>query len=312
MSAGKERTKRFRELVERPEIAVGVGGALPIHARMVEKAGFDFFQIGGTMLTGWTTTWADVGVLTMTEFVENAGRISRSTSLPVFCDADTGGGSAVNVWRTVQEFINAGVAGIHLEDQADPKLTGDRLGKRLLDLDEAMGKLQAAMDARDELDRNFVICGRTDARTAMGGSIEEALRRGKAFASLGVDMVLYAELMSWEECVYAIKETPAPTCCIIDPKGGVLPSIEEQQRAKHAIAIYPRVITNAANRAGWHALMDFRERGQASLDESDAAARTDKWRFDMESLLNFSYARVRRMEEKYYPARMQRDYGDEK
>src|SRR5688572_28398705 len=84
MVSSKDKTKRFRELVQRPQTAVGVGWALPIHALMVEKAGFDFFQIGGTMLTGWTTTWADVGVLTMTEFVENAGRMARATNLPVF------------------------------------------------------------------------------------------------------------------------------------------------------------------------------------------------------------------------------------
>jgi 2-methylisocitrate lyase-like PEP mutase family enzyme len=310
MTLATKKTTRFRELVERPQIAVAVGGVLPIHAIMVERAGYDFFFMGGTMLNAWMSGWADVGVATMTEIIDQAARIAKVTELPLFCDADTGGGSAVSVWRTTQEFIHAGVAGIHLEDQADPKLSGDRAGKRLLPLDEALGKFRAAIDAKEELDPDFIVCARTDARTATGGSLEEAIRRGRAFADAGVDLVFYAELLSWEECVYALKETPIPAFCIIDPVGGPLPSLQEQQKAGHALAIYPRVITNAQNQAGWEALMDFKERGQVAIDDFDAGAKSRKWRFELEKFLKVNFKRVREMEGAYYPPQLQRDYGE--
>jgi 2-methylisocitrate lyase-like PEP mutase family enzyme len=304
-------TTRFRELIENPRVAVGVGGCLPIHARMVEQAGFDFFQVGGTMVSAWMVGWADVGVLTLTEMTHQLGLIASVTDLPVFGDADTGYGSAVNVWRTTQEFIRCGVAGMQLEDQVEPKMTGDRSGKRVLPMDEALGKFRAAMDAKRELDNDFVVVARTDARNIIGGTLEDTVRRGCAFHSdAGVDAVFYEGLMSWDECRYAISETPVPTVCILDPSAGQLPDLDEQTRAGHALAIYPRIITNAANDAGWDQLMEFKERGVQATVDYMSNRRNQKWQFDFESLVKFGYERVREMEEAYLPQHLWRDYGD--
>src|SRR5262249_17497294 len=107
-------------------------------------------------------------------------------NLPVIADVDTGYGNAINVVRTVQDFEAAGVAAIHFEDQVSPKRCGHAAGKEVVSLDEAVGKLRAALDARR--DRDFVIIGRTDAVAAAGGGLGEAVRRGQAFARGGCDI----------------------------------------------------------------------------------------------------------------------------
>jgi len=119
--------------------------------------------------------------------VTNAGHIARSVKIPLIADADTGYGNAINVIRTVQNFEAAGLAAIHIEDQVSPKRCGHVAGKTIISLEEAVGKLKAALDARK--DKDFVIIARTDAIAATGGGLDEAVRRGKEFARIGCDMV---------------------------------------------------------------------------------------------------------------------------
>src|SRR2546422_8902015 len=133
--------------------------------------------------------WPDMGVLTQTDAGGSASTVAGATSLPVIADADDGYGNALSTIRTVQEFAKTGVAGIHLEDQRFPKRCGHIAGKTIVSLEEALGKYRAAIDTRDRLDRDFVIIARTDAYGAVGGSLEEAIRRGRAYADAGVGLV---------------------------------------------------------------------------------------------------------------------------
>jgi isocitrate lyase len=133
--------------------------------------------------------WPDMGLLTQTEVARIASMVAGATRLPVIADADDGYGNALSTIRTVQEFARTGVAGIHLEDQRFPKRCGHIAGKTVVSLEEALGKYRAAIDTRDRLDRDFVIIARTDAYGAVGGSLEEAIRRGRAYADAGVDLV---------------------------------------------------------------------------------------------------------------------------
>src|SRR5205814_6498217 len=111
----------------------------------------------------------DAGLATLDEMVRNARYITNAVSLPLISDADTCYGNVVNVGRTVREFIQAGVAGIHLEDQVTPKRCGHVAGKRVVSLEEAVGKIRAAVDTRQRYDPDFVIIARTDARGVVGG-----------------------------------------------------------------------------------------------------------------------------------------------
>lgn len=163
------------------------GITTPLHAMIVEKAGFDYVYVGGYDVSLTLLGLPDVGLITEPEMVTNAGHIARSVNIPVIADADTGYGNAINVIRAVQNFEAAGVAGIHIEDQVSPKRCGHVAGKTIIAMDEAVGKLRAALDARK--DRDFVIIARTDAVAAKGGGLDEAIRRGKAYAEAGCDMV---------------------------------------------------------------------------------------------------------------------------
>ncbi len=141
------------------------------------------------MLNGWP----DMGFLTMTEVTKAASMVASAVEVPIIADADDGYGNALSTMRTVQEFVKTGVAGIHLEDQRFPKRCGHIAGKTIVSREEALGKYRAALAERDRLDRDFVIIARTDAYGAVGGSMEEAIWRGRAYADAGVDLV-WAEL----------------------------------------------------------------------------------------------------------------------
>jgi 2-methylisocitrate lyase-like PEP mutase family enzyme len=163
------------------------GITTPLHAMICEKAGFEFIYMGGYDVSLTLLGLPDVGLITGQEMAANAGNIARAVKIPVIADADTGYGNAINVMRTVRDFENAGVAAIHIEDQVSPKRCGHVAGKQVIALEEAAGKIRAACDARRDPD--FVIIARTDAVAAVGGGLDEAIRRAKAYAKAGADMI---------------------------------------------------------------------------------------------------------------------------
>lgn len=166
-------------------IAPGIYDALS--ARIAEKVGFSAVYMTGH---GVSLSWigqTDVGLLTGTEMVQNAGLIANAIGIPLVADADTGYGNAINVMRTVQEYMRQGVAGVHIEDQVAPKRCGHMKGKVLISEEEMVGKIRSAVDAREGDD--FVIIARTDARGAVGGSLDLAIERGLAYAKAGADAI---------------------------------------------------------------------------------------------------------------------------
>lgn len=179
--------KKMRGLLERKEYAFTFGIHNPMEAMIVEKAGLELVLMGGYDTSLGVLGLPDVGLITETEMVTNARYIARAVNIPVIADADTGFGNAINVIRTVEDFEAAGVAAIHIEDQVSPKRCGHFAGKMLISIEEAVGKIQAALDARK--DKDLVIIARTDAVAAVGGGLEEAIKRGKEFARVGADML---------------------------------------------------------------------------------------------------------------------------
>jgi 2-methylisocitrate lyase-like PEP mutase family enzyme len=178
----------MRSLLKEKDYVFSIGIHNAMQAMIVEKAGLDFVYMGGYDTSLALFGLPDVGLLTETEMVFNARNIAKSVNIPVIADADTGYGNAINVIRTVEDYEAAGVAGIHIEDQAIPKRCAHLAGKTIIPIEEAAGKIKAALDARK--DKDFLIIARTDAATATGGGFEEALKRGKAYARVGADMVL--------------------------------------------------------------------------------------------------------------------------
>jgi 2-methylisocitrate lyase-like PEP mutase family enzyme len=176
--------KRLRAALTGPRMLVAPFVWDGLQARLAEAAGFE-----AVYMTGFGTAAArglpDLGLLTMTEMVDNARSLARAVCVPVICDADTGYGGPLNVMRTVQAYEDAGAAALHLEDQVFPKRCGFLGGKQVIPADEMLGKLRAACDARSDPD--FVIIARSDALEAEGW--EGVERRARAYRDAGADLV---------------------------------------------------------------------------------------------------------------------------
>src|SRR4051812_36708426 len=159
-------TQKLRELLARPGAIVAPGVADALNARLVAKNGFDAVYMTGAGTTAVRLGMPDVGLLTMSEMVDNAGRIAEASGLPLIADADNGYGGVLNVRRTVKAYERAGVAGVHIEDQDIPKRCGHLMGKVLVPVEEMVAKIRAAADART--DKDFVLIARTDAVAVEG------------------------------------------------------------------------------------------------------------------------------------------------
>lgn len=186
--------RRLRELLAAPQILVAPGAYDAITARVLAAEGFEAIYMTGAGTVNAHLGLPDIALGTLEEFVQNARRIVDVVDVPVFCDADTGFGNAVNVVRTVRDFERAGVAGIHLEDQESPKRCGHLDGKRVVPVAEMVGKVRAACDARRHDD--FVIIARCDAAAVEG--LSAAIDRAGAYAEAGADLI-FAEALTTED-----------------------------------------------------------------------------------------------------------------
>ena len=193
--SAKEKRSRFRERLREERIVIAPGAFDAFSARLVEYVGFEALYMTGAGVSAALAGLPDIGLLTMTEMVEQARRISDVTNLPIISDADTGYGGPLNVRRTVQQFEKAGVCAIHLEDQEIPKKCGHLAGKRVISREQMTDRLKAALDAR--VDENFLIIARTDARATHG--LAEALERGRLYSSIGADVIFIEAPESLEE-----------------------------------------------------------------------------------------------------------------
>lgn len=177
-------TTRLREIMARNGATMAAGVFNPMVAKLAVEAGFDLLYMPGGGIALNRLGVADVGLVTLTEMVESARDIARSVDVPLIADADTGFGNQLNVRRTVREYEQAGVAGIHIEDQVFPKKCGHFEGKRVIPLSEAAQKIAAAADARTDPD--FVIIARCD---ALGQGMDEVVRRCEAYREAGADVL---------------------------------------------------------------------------------------------------------------------------
>src|SRR5438552_1702797 len=185
--------------------AIQVPGVFnPLVARLAERSGFQAVYLSGAALSA-SAGVPDVGLLGVTEFADAARAITRATTLPLLCDADTGFGEALNTERTVQLFEEAHAAGLHLEDQQLPKRCGHLSGKQLVEPAVMAAKIRAAVAARR--DPSFVIIARTDARGVHG--FDEAVPRAKRYLDAGADAIFPEALETADEFARFAREVPA-------------------------------------------------------------------------------------------------------
>jgi carboxyvinyl-carboxyphosphonate phosphorylmutase len=199
-------TTALRQLLRQPGIIVAPGAYDCLTAKLIEREGFPVAYMTGAGTAVTRVGKPDLGFASLTEMLANASAIASTISVPLIADADTGYGGALNVYRTVQEYERAGVAALHLEDQAFPKRCGHLEGKEVVPLAEMVVKLRAACDART--DEDLVIIARTDALAVTG--LDDTLRRCAAYAEAGADVLFVEALRTQAEIDRVRREVEVP------------------------------------------------------------------------------------------------------
>lgn len=256
---------RLRDAWHRDTIAIP-GVFCPLVARLAERLGFRAAYLSGAALSA-TLGLPDIGLATASEFADAARQITRATTLPLLCDADTGFGEALNVERTVQLYEAAGAAGLHLEDQEMPKRCGHLSGKRLVDADVMAAKVRAAVAARR--DREFVILARTDARGVHG--FDEAVRRGKMYLAAGADGLFPEALETADEFAAFAQAFPGVPLLANLTEFGKTPALDRVTLGQmgYRMVLYPVTGLRMAMGAVRDVLTDIKDKGHVR-DKLDA------------------------------------------
>ncbi|HJU20061.1 MAG TPA: isocitrate lyase/PEP mutase family protein [Stellaceae bacterium] len=232
---------RLRELLRRDGMLTAPGAYDCITAKLIEKAGFAAVYMTGAG-TAATLGYPDFGLVTMSEMVANARRIAAAVTVPVIADADTGYGNELNVVRTVREYEQSGVAGIHIEDQGFPKKCGHLDDKEIVAREDWLAKIRAAAAARKNAD--FLIIARTDARAVAG--FDEAIARANAALAAGAEMVFVEAPQTLEEVAEVPRLVNGP-CLLNVVYGGKTPEVglDEAERMGYKLAILPGLLTKS-------------------------------------------------------------------
>ncbi len=271
----------LKELMQTDGMVVAPGAYDGMTAKLIQQADFScVYMTGGGTSSGYG--YPDYGLLTMSEMVENAGRIADAVDLPVISDADNGYGNELNVFRTVRAFEKAGVAAVHIEDQVFPKRCGHLDDKELVSLDDYLAKIRAAVDARRS--PYFQIIARTDSRAKLG--VAEAVRRCNAALQAGADVAFLEAPQTIEEVRAVPKEVAGP-CLLNIVRGGKTPEVSfaEAKEMGYGISIVPGLLFIQVIGACKQALAAMKAEGRhpaplADLSPADAFARVGAAEWD--------------------------------
>ncbi len=254
MSAGTRLRQALSE--ERPLQIVGTINAYC--ALMAEQAGFRALYLSGAGVANASFGIPDLGVTTMNDVVTDVQRIAERCGLPLLVDADTGWGHALSIGRTVQSFIRAGAAGLHMEDQQSAKRCGHRPGKALVDTSEMVDRIHAAVDARTDPD--FLIMARTDALASEG--MESAIERSHRYVEAGADAIFAEAVMEPAQYRSFTSVLNVPVLANMTEFGkSPLLSVEELAELGIAMILYPLSAFRAMNAAAERVYNAIRENG---------------------------------------------------
>jgi len=236
-------TTRYRQLIERPEIAVMVGAYDALSARLVQKSGFDLTFVHDFGVSAGLLGMPDMGLVTLTEMTTAIANVVKAVDIPVVADAGCGFGNPLNTYRSVREYEAAGAAGVNLEDQVYPKRCGHLAGKQVTTPEEMLDKIQAALDARRDPD--FVITARVDSLAVHG--LDDAIRRANLYARAGADLIFVEAPTSVEEVQRIIDSVEAPSWINL-VEGGRTPliPIPQLQEMGAAVVDYGPLVLYAA------------------------------------------------------------------
>jgi 2-methylisocitrate lyase-like PEP mutase family enzyme len=260
---------RLRQYLCSGDMLVAPGVYDGITARLAEQAKFTALYMTGAG-TAASYGLPDYGLLTMTEMVANAARIVACTTLPVIADADTGFGNELNVTRAVRAYEQAGVAGIHIEDQVSPKRCGHLDGKELIPAAEFVAKIRAALAARRNPD--FVIIARTDANSVSG--LDDAIARANAALAAGADLAFVEAPRDLDEIAAIPRRVNGP-CLFNIVRGGKTPdiSLHDVREMGYRLAILPSLLLASVMRVCEQELAALAATGMPPLAASALSAK---------------------------------------
>ncbi|RYX97024.1 MAG: carboxyvinyl-carboxyphosphonate phosphorylmutase [Comamonadaceae bacterium] len=239
------------------------GAANALAARVIEAAGFEAVYLSGAGLTNTYYGLPDLGFISLQDIAQHTAAIRDAVSLPLIVDVDTGFGNAVNVRHTVRTVERAGANAIQMEDQVSPKKCGHFAGKGVISKDEMLGKIKAAVDARQHGD--FLIIARTDARAVNG--LDDALDRAAAFAECGADITFVEAPESIEEMRRIAQQTHSPQLVNV-VIGGKTPSLPQSELAAmgFGLVLYANAALQGAVRGMTEALQHLKTHGELTED----------------------------------------------
>jgi 2-methylisocitrate lyase-like PEP mutase family enzyme len=279
VETGMSKAKQLRSLLRQDGMTIAPGAYDCITATLVARAGFSAVYMTGAG-TAASHGYPDYGLLTMSEMVENAGRIAAAVDVPVIADADTGYGNELNVVRTVREYERQGVAAIHIEDQVFPKKCGHLDNKEVIPFDDYIAKIRAGADARRSPD--FLIIARTDARAVV--DFEEAIKRANAALSAGADMAFVEAPQTIDE-IQAVPKLVEGPCLLNVVRRGKTPPVElnAAKAMGYKLAILPTLLFQGVIGCCEELLTELRTDAlptppkDLSPDEAFARFRADEW-----------------------------------
>lgn len=259
-STTASKAARLRELLAADELILAPGAYDGLTAHLVELAGFPVVYATGAGISNSQLALADHGLVTMNEVLDQVRKMTFAVDLPVICDVDTGYGNAVNLYRTIREFVRAGAAAVQIEDQVIPKKCGHFEGKLLSPFDESVLKIRAAVEARG--DDDLVIIARTDAIAVEG--FEEAMRRAEAYAEAGADVLFVEAPRDRDQMVELCRRLPGPKVANI-VEGGKTPIIpaHDLKAIGFKLVLYANLVLRSSVKAVQASLAHLKAEGDS-------------------------------------------------
>jgi 2-methylisocitrate lyase-like PEP mutase family enzyme len=242
-------TTSLKALLATRRAAILPGAANALTARIIADLGFDSIYVTGAGIANMYLGVPDIGLVSLKEVVDHVAAMRDVVDLPLLVDADTGFGNAVNVVRTVKQLEKAGASGVQLEDQVFPKRCGHFLGKEVIETDEMVQKVKAAVDSRT--DGDFVIVARTDARAMLG--LDAAIERARRYVEAGADATFVEAPLGADELERIGRDLPVPQIANM-VVGGRTPLVEHQDLA--AMGFGGVLYANAALQAAVHGMQE--------------------------------------------------------
>jgi 2-methylisocitrate lyase-like PEP mutase family enzyme len=241
----KPKADKLKSLLNQNGIVVMPGCYDALSAKLIEREGLNVGFMSGFAVSSTKLGMPDAGLISFSEMAEQVRNICNVTSIPIIFDGDTGYGNAVNVYRTVRGFADAGAAAVMIEDQKWPKKCGHTKGKDVVEVDEANSRIKAAVDASKMNNKDILVMARTDAIATRG--LDDAIKRMQKFSELGADILFVEAIKSKEDMKRVIKEVPGHHMInLIEDGETPLLEINELEDIGFKIAVFPLTLMSAS------------------------------------------------------------------